>query len=563
VEFLVLLFYVILACIFWYPLAFYFRTAQLEPNAVDPAFNQWILGWGNHALTHYPWRYFEANMYYPYHHTLAWGDHLFSLVLMSLPLIPLFGVLGAYNLILIGSTALAGFSMYLLAKYITKQQAAAIIAGVMWGYMTSRIDERGHIQVQVIQWIPLVFLFAEKIRFEFSRKNFILFVIFSFLALATNFYLTMYTVIGFGVYVVFLFISGGLNIKSLGRIVLGFGLAALLALPLYIISILIQLHDPVIRDNASQVSMAISGLLPWPWPGHLLRSFLAEHGHAVTQPPTNHSLGLLTYFFFLFGVIRLWLERGKWRENRRMIVFLIVAFVMFAMAIGPHGYWFDKTIIHYNVFFDFPYNHIPGYEAIRMPMRAHTVGALGVMLFAVWGLAFMIKRIPTKWQYAVVVLCAAWIIIEQSPAPLKLYPTYDYSKAEAYHWLQSQPGEFPIVEYPLFPGSGGGHKNDLIEAKRMYFSTYHWKRRVTGSISPYRPDSYGWDAELIDGLGENPEAIEWLQTNKVKYVLLIPDDFVTLGIDAVAAKHKTDFIDHAPGLKKVGVFSDATIYEVE
>src|SRR3989344_38100 len=88
--------FVILACIYWYPLPFYFRTHQLEPQFIDPAYNQWIIGWGSHALREFPWRFFEANMFHPTDHILAYGDQLVALTLFAAPLIPFVGLLGAY-----------------------------------------------------------------------------------------------------------------------------------------------------------------------------------------------------------------------------------------------------------------------------------------------------------------------------------------------------------------------------------------------------------------------------------------------------------------------------------
>lgn len=90
--------FIALAMLFWFPLSAHMRTRIFDANFGDSAFNMWIVGWGNHALLHAPWKFFEAPMFYPYQHVLAWGDHLFSVTLVTLPLVPLLGLLATYNL---------------------------------------------------------------------------------------------------------------------------------------------------------------------------------------------------------------------------------------------------------------------------------------------------------------------------------------------------------------------------------------------------------------------------------------------------------------------------------
>lgn len=53
----------------------------------DAALNTWIVAWTAHILPLAPWRLFEAPIFYPESHTLAYADHLFVPSVMGAPLL--------------------------------------------------------------------------------------------------------------------------------------------------------------------------------------------------------------------------------------------------------------------------------------------------------------------------------------------------------------------------------------------------------------------------------------------------------------------------------------------
>jgi len=567
-DFCVLGLFIIVACIYWFPLPFYLRTAEIEWPVVDPAFNQWIIAWGNHALLHFPWHFFDANMFYPYHNTLAWGDHLFSLTIFAIPLIPFIGVIGAYNVLLLASSALSGFFTYLLAKYVLKNRPAAVVAGLLWSLSYYRATEYGHIQSLSTQWIPLVFLFAEKIRLELNRKNVIWFIIVTFLMLSTNVYLALFTVMAFTLY--WLLTIAARQIKLRNILWLGFGwiMAGLLAIPLYLPSIILQLKNPLIRGYDGQASLALNGLLPWPYPGHIIRKLLllwgyptADSGYPQTATGTFHTLGLISYPLLLIAIILLIKEWRKWKQHWFYIVLLIVALVSFAAAAGPVVHWSEYVLTVNNWFYKIPYHIIPGYKALRIPMRWFFLGSLAIAVVAGWAWSRVFKNIPTLWHAFLIGTLVVWLIIEQAPAPVPIHAMYQIQDYPVYQWLRAQPDDFAILEVPIYPGVAI-HGNDIIEAKRMYLSTFHWKKRVSGAITPYIPDSYIENAKLLNRLGEDQGAIDLLRSWNVKYVIFLPDDYADLGWDASRRDLVKQNLDNTSGLKKEVEFKNATVYKV-
>lgn len=559
----ILLFFGLLAVIYWYPLPFFLRSKQLESPIIDPAFNEWIIGWGIHALTHYPWRFFEANMYYPLTHTLAWGDNLFAITLMALPLKPFFGLVGAHNLLTILSSAFSGFTMYLFIRYLVKQPAAAVIGGIMWAFSFSRMLESTHIQILSTQWIPLVFLFAEKIRREHKKSDVLWLAVFVFLLLATNYYLSVFTIVSFFIYYFVLIITGNVTLRAVGRTAMAWIIGAIMAMPLYLPSILIQLRDPIERGFTNLSAMALHGILPWPPTGKLIRHTLeALGGTPITQDPKWQTIGLVTAVLLLIGLIRLVVEWRQWRTNAIYFAFLLIGIIAILGAVGPLIFWYDKTLTDYNPIHNFFYDVIPGYKVLRIPSRWIILSLFGLAIFASWASVMIFNRFKPNLQGLIVVLFTFWVIFEQFPMPRKLYPNFSYADYPVYAWLRQQKGEFPILELPIYPGISN-HANDIVEARRMYFSTFHWKKRVNGAISPYVPNAYVWNAELVNALGDDPKAMQFLLEHHIKYVLFFPDDVITLRESEKQAIKLQQRLDNDSGLAKVQTFPEASVYRVK
>jgi len=83
-----------------YPQILSFGTSV--PYHSDPYFSMWRLGWVAHAIVHAPRALFEANIFYPEHHTLAYSD---AMLLPGVVLAPLFWAglnpVAIYNLALV------------------------------------------------------------------------------------------------------------------------------------------------------------------------------------------------------------------------------------------------------------------------------------------------------------------------------------------------------------------------------------------------------------------------------------------------------------------------------
>jgi hypothetical protein len=76
-----------------WPLAAHLRThipAPSHPTTHDDALLLgWVLSWDVHQLLRAPLRLYEANLFHPLHHSLAYSEAMLSEALLVLPLAPL------------------------------------------------------------------------------------------------------------------------------------------------------------------------------------------------------------------------------------------------------------------------------------------------------------------------------------------------------------------------------------------------------------------------------------------------------------------------------------------
>jgi hypothetical protein len=131
----------------------------------DSVLNMWILSWDCEQIRHILrgdfaqiGSFFDANIFYPVPHALAYSEHLFPQAVQIFPVYLLTGnPILCYNLLFLSTFVLAGFGMYLLVRELTGSAEAAFIAGVLFAFAPYRLAQSSHLQVLSAQWMPFVF----------------------------------------------------------------------------------------------------------------------------------------------------------------------------------------------------------------------------------------------------------------------------------------------------------------------------------------------------------------------------------------------------------------------
>ena len=153
-------------------------TRDLPGDFGDPLLNCWILAWdvehllralGGHlgALA----GYWNANIYYPHPLALAYSDHLTAQALEILPVYALtHNIIVCYNLLFLSTFVLSGLGMFLFARELTGNRAAAFVAGLAYAFAPYRVGSVPHLQVLSSAWMPFA-LFGFRRFFDTRRTR--------------------------------------------------------------------------------------------------------------------------------------------------------------------------------------------------------------------------------------------------------------------------------------------------------------------------------------------------------------------------------------------------------
>lgn len=166
---LALLFFFLMTAIFLRPVVFNFFD---ELSGVGDTYEYvWRLWWFKHTLIdtgQSPW--FVPFVYYPFGYPLAYSEVTPANTIFGLPFTLAFGEFSAHNALLFINICLSAFSTFLLARQMTGNWWAGLLAGVLFGFTAYRRGQYFHLNHMTVQWFPLIFLFLERFLHTGQRK---------------------------------------------------------------------------------------------------------------------------------------------------------------------------------------------------------------------------------------------------------------------------------------------------------------------------------------------------------------------------------------------------------
>ncbi|MBW1712956.1 MAG: hypothetical protein JRJ59_07400 [Deltaproteobacteria bacterium] len=162
--------FILLTGVMLYPFSLHLGTNLIEPG--DSLLNTWTLAWDVQALTSHPLSFFEANIFFPHHLTLAYSEHQLANALLAWPVLAVSrNPVLAHNLVLYLSFVLSGLGTFLLVRRLTGNLWAALLGGLGFAFCPYRFVMLGHLQMETIHWLPFVFLLAHRLAERPSLGN--------------------------------------------------------------------------------------------------------------------------------------------------------------------------------------------------------------------------------------------------------------------------------------------------------------------------------------------------------------------------------------------------------
>ncbi|MEM7335882.1 MAG: hypothetical protein AAF490_27640, partial [Chloroflexota bacterium] len=214
----------------------------------DVYINPWADWWTFRALSDPNQSLWHTEMmFYPAGANLAYHSFSHLNTAVSLLLHPLMGALPAYNFAIWLNYPFIGFSMFLLARYLTKSETGAILAGVSFAFSSHAMYQSSHPVLLSIWCFPLATLYLLHAIDEEKRSLAVWAGFFVFLGTATSTLFFFMMIVWFAFFVVYIWFAKAWKRPSLPILVTFAMTSGILTLPLLSPLIL----DAISNQNSS------------------------------------------------------------------------------------------------------------------------------------------------------------------------------------------------------------------------------------------------------------------------------------------------------------------------
>jgi hypothetical protein len=459
------------------------------PNLPDASFNVWRLAWVAHQLVTDPAHLFEANIFTPAAHTLAYSDAMLLVGVMGAP----FMWLGVHpylvhNILVVAAFWMASYGAYLLCLRLTSSQWAAVIGGLVSGYAPYRFSHIAHLELLWTVFLPLGLLALVNL---FERPGVV-----AAIRLALFVVLQTLCSIYYGIY-----LSLYLAIASLGlawrsdrnrRKRVAFALlvaAAMAAVALLPYALIYRDAKASIADRSGDEIARFSAT-----PADYLH---VSHEHALPLP---RAIDIAEERSLYPGAVALLLGAiAVAAAPTAAALYAALLVVSVDLSLGTNGLLYPRVL-----------DAVPLLASLRAPARFGALVILSLSVLSAMGAARLLARVRVPPRLGCVL--AALMLIEYWAAPVAT--RRDPMRPPAvYAWLAEQPPS-TVVELPLpVPEALWEH-----ETEYQLMSIYHWHRLANG-YSGNAPQAY---VELLNEMRAFPDdaSLRALEARGVRWVVI-------------------------------------------
>ena len=463
-------------------LAFFLGMAVLHswPLASDPVhlarldnhdaeLNTWIVSWVAHVLPRDPLHLFEAPIFYPEQHSLAFSEHMFVPSLIGAPLIWLgASPVETYNLLIIAGLTLSGWAMYLLMRRWTGSEWAGIISGLLYAFNAHVLTRFVHLQAQHVEFFPLILYALDRVLTKPStlltasgakpRHAVLLAGAFVLQSLCSNYLLVFMT----------------------------YGLVVAVAVRWN------EINQRALRLLALAGALSIIALLPFLWPYYQVDQAqgLARDVNVVTQYNAGWRDYLVTGGRLHFAWWSHWFYEGRTAlfPGLAAIVLALVTIVSgravrdprarMALAIGVLGVAmsFGTSLPGYALM----HGHLPLLSGLRNVARWGWLALAAVATLAGFGVAAIQSR-GRRWRQWVPAAIAVLATIESIRTPV------GYTRFNGIpHFYDALAADSSLVlaEFPFYSGGSVSLNGPYVLANTRYF------KPLLNGYSSFHPESF-------------------------------------------------------------------------
>jgi hypothetical protein len=423
----------------------------------------WTLGWIGHALASQPLGLFEANIFSPLPHTLAFSENLIGSGLIAAPIIWLTGNhILAVNVVSLLSVVLCGLGAYLLARKIGLGAAGAFVCGLIFAFSPARFFRIGQLHLTAVQWMPFALAYLHGYLDGGRARDLRLAAGFFALQAITTGHGAMFLAVAMGVLILYR-LATGLPAQPVQRLRdLGVSGAALLA-PAVLIAIPYQIVQRQMGLRRTLENWTVANVSYIASPSRVHQAILGLFTPVERVNETAHAFlfpGYLPIVLSILAVAGVATSRkpGALREAARCYAIVALLSVLLIcgppLSIWPLVYW------------------LPGFNFIRVPSRFVILTVLALSVLGAIGFEWLRNRLPLPARRWALPAVSALLVAEFATVPLSVTP-FSVRPPAADRWLADQPKPFVVAE---LPNSGAPREQTAY----MLHSMAHWQKTVHG-----------------------------------------------------------------------------------
>lgn len=462
-----------------------------------------------YALKHYNthWNsFFTLPMFSGEPYSLLFSEFFLLHGLVSIPLYAL-----THNIVLVAHifillTVLASFlSMYVFCLHVTKRILPSVLGAVIYvfnPFVMGRFPD--HVMLISLAWIPLIFLYVEKILEQSTRKRWAtLFVLFILQLISSALYYSVFLTVIVPLYI-------GIRIWQTRKRIKIYWEGSIPFLATVASYIYLYTRNPIWINTERKFAETIVLYSAWfsdwffappqnvlygglkvlvaqTWPYFVRIGIYSEH---------NLFWGISVFIIFLlsFFSVRLSKYRLLW------YCFLFVGILSFLGSLG----WFT-----------FLYKFNPLFQYIRVPAR------FAVFVFFALGVIASMTTAQIR-RHAATILFIVLVLLEYWNKPLAFY-TVSSEEQSFYQTLENQKHIKQILDFPInnrIPPNFSQARNEVLDARYLLpAATLHDKMLFNG-YNGFIPDSYFEKTAIISIRFPSPETLIQLKRWGVDGIIL-------------------------------------------
>ncbi len=462
----------------------------------DPLLQTWQAAWGGHALLTQPGHPFDANVFWPLRHSLAFSDSLFGYAPAGLVGTGPAAALVRYNLLYVGAFALAFLGAYLLARQLgVRSRLAATVAGAAFAYAPWRIAQAGHLHILSAGGIPLALALLLRGHRRRSAGATMAGWLVAAWQLTLGFGLGL--AFGYGLVVIAAAVAvrwlgkgrPGLSARLVAAHLGGAAVFLLVGLAMAAPYLAVAREHPEARRTAADVALfspPLRGFLIAPAEDRLWGGALAGARQSLGfAPEMAMGVGATVIVLAVLGVLL-----GPWSLRRRL---LLAGTAVVALGMGAGTTVLGGRFTYLPLLY-----HAPGWAGIRTPGRLVVFASLAMGLLGAAAIDKLRRRVPLlPWLAAAFVLLEGLSTIPHPRPPLP-------------------PAAFAAARPPLLVLPSDAGRDDAA----MFWSTAGFPALANGS-SGFVPSEL---AELRRRAASfpDPASVAYLRTRGVRTVVVLP-----------------------------------------